>query len=213
VGDIYNILITGIEGQGISLLGNILRIYGTKPPFIKNVVGTDIRENGSLVATIRYLMEVRNFTLEQGYNIDELISPRIPINDAHLVLGMEPLETLRNLKYISEKTVVILNTHKIIPENDYSNSEKKKNYPSVARIIDIIDQLARRVIFLDFNELSNIKFNSSNYASCILFGVGAKELMYFLDKNLIKSILLQVIDDSNLHIEAFEFGYNLVNEL
>ena len=83
---------------------------------IKNVVGTETRgvsqREGSVTATARYLIDSKVYSLEQGYEVDDLISPLIPINDAHLVLGLEPLETIRNLKYISEATVVILNTHR-----------------------------------------------------------------------------------------------------
>ncbi|MFX1276240.1 MAG: hypothetical protein ACFFBP_09585 [Promethearchaeota archaeon] len=43
IGDIYNILITGVGGQGVVLLGKILREYGMKSPLIKNVVGTETR--------------------------------------------------------------------------------------------------------------------------------------------------------------------------
>jgi len=43
IGDIYNILITGVGGQGVVLLGKILREYGMISPLIKNVVGTETR--------------------------------------------------------------------------------------------------------------------------------------------------------------------------
>ena len=43
IGDIYNILITGVGGQGVVLLGKILREYGMQSPLIKNVVGTETR--------------------------------------------------------------------------------------------------------------------------------------------------------------------------
>ena len=43
IGDIYNILIAGVGGQGVVRLGNILRDYGLVSPLIKNVVGTETR--------------------------------------------------------------------------------------------------------------------------------------------------------------------------
>ena len=208
-------MVTGVGGQGVVLLGNILRAYGMKTPFVKNVVGTETRgvsqREGSVSATARYLIDSRIYTLEQNYQIDDLISPMIPINDAHLVLGLEPLETIRNLRYISEATVVILNTHRLYPRNVIIGSEKEKKYPSIAEIIDILDQFARRTISMDFNELSKIKLNNSIYANIIILGVGAKEFKEILNKDAMIKVLEDFLKGDSKNIEAFEIGYNLIN--
>jgi len=214
MGDIFNILVTGVGGQGVDLLGNALRAYAMKTPFIKNVVGTEtkgISQESSVSSTARYLIESRAYSLEQDYDIEELISPKIPINDAHLVFGLEPLETIRNIKYISEKTFIVMNTHQIILNEDI-DSEKEEDYPSVADIIDILDQLARKTVSLDFNELSEDKFDDGKYANIILFGAGIKEFKFFFDKNLIKTILNEIYGESNKNLDAFELGYSLIDE-
>ncbi|MFX1339004.1 MAG: 2-oxoacid:acceptor oxidoreductase family protein [Promethearchaeota archaeon] len=202
-------------GQGVVLLGNILRLYGMKTPFVKNVVGTETRgvsqREGSVSATVRYLIDSRIYTLEQDYEVDDLISPMIPINDAHLVLGLEPLETIRNLRYISEATVVILNTHRIYPRNVIIGSEKDKKYPSNAEIIEIIDQFARKTISMDFNELSKIKLNNSIYANIIILGLGAREFKEILNKDAMIKVLGEFFERDTNNIEAFKIGYNLLN--
>ena len=214
MGDIFNILVTGVGEQGVVLLGNSLRAYAMKTPFIKNVVGMEtkgISQGISIKATARYLIESRAYSLEQDYDIEDLISPKIPINDAHLVFGLEPLETIRNIRYISEKTFIVMNTHKI-PSNNTVDSDKEKEYPSVADIIDILDQLARKTVSLDFNELSEVKFNDGKYANIILFGAGIKEFKFFFDKKLIHNIISEIFGDSCKNLEAFELGYNLLDE-
>jgi Pyruvate/2-oxoacid:ferredoxin oxidoreductase gamma subunit len=209
-------LVTGVGGQGVVLLGNILRTYGMKSPFIKNVVGTETRgvsqREGSVSATARYLIDSRIYSLDQEYEIDDLISPIIPTNDAHLVFGLEPLETIRNLRYISEATVVILNTHRLYPRNVLIGSEKEKKYPSNAEIIDLLDQFARRTISMDFNELSKIKLNNSIYANIIILGVGVKEFREILNKDLMIKILGDFFKGDNKNFEAFELGYNLISD-
>ena len=215
MGDIFNILVTGVGGQGVVLLGNTLRAYAMKTPFIKNVVGTEtsgISQESSVSSTARYLVESRAYSLEQNYDVEDLISPKIPINDAHLVLGLEPLETIRSIKYISEKTFVVMNTHQIFPSKMTRDSNKEKIYPSVADIIDILDQLARKTVSLDFNELAEVKFNNEMYANIILFGTGIKEFKFFFDKNLIRNIITEIFGDSSKNLEAFELGYNLLEE-
>ena len=215
MGDIFNILVTGVGGQGVVLLGNTLRAYAMKTPFIKNVVGTEtsgISQESSVSSTARYLIESRAYSLEQNYDVEDLISPKIPINDAHLVLSLEPLETIRSIKYISEKTFVVMNTHQIFPSKMTRDSNKEKIYPSVADIIDILDQLARKTVSLDFNELAEVKFNNERYANIILFGTGIKEFKFFFDKKLIRNIITEIFGDSSKNREAFELGYNLLAE-
>ena len=215
IGGIFNILITGIGGQGTVLMGNILREYGTKPPYIKNVVGMETRgvsqREGSVSASARYLVEGL-YSLGEHYEVNELISPVIPTNDAHLVLGLEPLETIRNLKYISERTLVILNTHQHFPRNVILGSEKEKKYPSNAEILSILDQIARRVISLDFNELSETKFGNSIYANTIILGIAVREFREIFFKNLMIEVLKKAFKGSQKNLEAFELGYNLISD-
>ena len=144
--------------------------------------------------------------------MEDLISPIIPINDAHLILGLEPLETIRNLRYISEQTVVILNTHRLYPKNVIIGSEKERKYPSIADIIDILDQFARRTISMDFNELSKVKFNNPIYSNIIILGVGTREYRDIFYRDLMINVLKNFFRDSKNNLEAFTLGYNLVSD-
>jgi indolepyruvate ferredoxin oxidoreductase beta subunit len=215
MGDIYNVLLTGVGGQGIVLLGNILREYGMRFPLIKNVVGTETRgvsqREGSVLATARYLIDSKIYSLDQNFEVEELISPLIPINDAHLVMGLEPLETIRNLRYISERTVVIMNTHRNYPRNVILKKENSIKYPSLGYIIDILDQLARRTISLDFNELAKTKFDDAIYSNVILLGVGAREFQEIFNKKLMLEVLKDFFGKNSLNLDAFNLGYSLIN--
>ncbi len=215
--DIYNILITGVGGQGVVRLGNILREYGLRSPFISNVVGMETRgvsqREGMVIATVRYLIDSRIYSLDQDYDVEDLISPLIPMNDSHLVLGLEPLETMRNLKYISEQTVVILNTHKHYPRNVIIALENEKQYPSNAEILNLLDQFARRVVSVDFHELSKVRLKNAIYANSFILGAGVKEFREIFDKNLMLSVLKEFSGGSKENLEAFEIGYDLISDL
>ena len=79
-------------------------------------------------------------------------------------MGLDPLETLRNLNYFSEKTLIILNTYKQLPKEVNFGNLRKRKYESNADILDLLDQFTRRVITMDFYELSKIKLNDKyNY--------------------------------------------------
>lgn len=217
MGDIFNTLIAGVGGQGVVRLGNILREHGLINATIKNVVGTESRgvsqREGSVTATARYLIDSRVYSLDQGYEYEDLISPVIPMNDAHLVLGLEPLETIRNLKYISEQTVVIVNTHNHYPRDVLIGTKGEKEYPSNARILNLLDQFARRVVSANFNELSESRFNNAIYANTILLGAAVKEFREIFYKDYIIDILKTTFKDSKENLEAFELGYSLISDL
>ena len=209
----YNILVIGIDEREVSLLRNILKEYGDRSILIEKAVGSTLdyesKKKRSKIAFVRYLIDSRIYSLDQNYTIEDLNSSKIPIRDAHLVLGLEPLETLKNLKYISEKTVVILNTHQPGLKQSIQNSKKKIKYPSIAQIVDILDQLARKVFALDFNELSINYFNSQNYSTIIALGVGVKEFRDIFYEKLIITILREFHEDPSRYLRAFELGSSL----
>ena len=211
----YNILVIGIDKREVSFLRNILKEYGNRSILIEKAIGSTLdyrsEKKRSKLAFVRYLIDSRIYSLDQNYAIEDLNSSKIPLRDAHLVLGLEPLETLKSLKYISEKTVVILNTHQIDIKESMQDSKKKINYPSIAQIIDILDQLARKLFALDFNELSINYFNSQNYSTIIALGMGIKEFQDIFYKKLMLTILREFHKDPSRCIDAFELGNELID--
>ena len=211
----YNVLVTGVDKREILFLRNILKEYGDRSILIEKVVGSTLdyesKKKRSKKAFVRYLIDSRIYSLDQNYTIEDLNSSKIPIRDAHLVFGLEPLETLKNLKYISEKTVVILNTHQIDFKQSTQDSKKKIIYPSIAQIVDILDQLARKVFALDFSELSINCFNTPNYSTIIALGVGVKEFRDIFYEKLMLTILREFHEDSSRDIRAFELGTSLID--
>jgi hypothetical protein len=211
----YNILVTGVDKREVLFLHKILKEYGDRSILIEKGVGSvlngNLKKKRSVLAYIRYLIDSRVYSLDQNYTRKDLNSSKIPIRDAHLVLGLEPLETLKNLKYVSEKTVVILNTHQIDLNQSIQDSKKKITYPSIAQIVDILDQLARKVFALDFNELSISYFNSPNYSTIIELGVGVKEFRDIFYEKLMLTILREFHEDPSRYIRAFELGTSLID--
>jgi len=211
----YNILVSGVDKREVSLLRKILKEYGDRSILIEKAVGSTLdyksRKKRSKIAFVRYLIDSRIYSLDQNYTIEDLNSSKIPIRDAHLVLGLEPLATLKNLKYISEKTVVILNTHKIDLKQSIQDLKKKITYPSIAQIIDIFDQLARKVFALDFNELSTNYFNAPYYSTIIALGAGAKEFRDIFFEKLMLTILKEFQEDPLRYVPAFELGTSLID--
>jgi Pyruvate/2-oxoacid:ferredoxin oxidoreductase gamma subunit len=141
---------------------------------------------------------------------EDLISPVIPKSDSHLILGLDPLETLRNLNYISEKTLIILNTYKKLPKELEIGRVRKRRYESHADILDLLDQFARRVITIDFYELSKIKCNDVILGNIIMLGLAVEEFRDLFYKKLMIEIIKEMYNNSADYLEAFNIGYNLI---
>lgn len=125
-------------------------------------------------------------------------------------MGLDPLETLRNLNYFSEKTLIILNTYKQLPKEVNFGNLRKRKYESNADILDLLDQFTRRVITMDFYELSKIKLNDISLANIIILGLAVEEFKDLFYKKLMIEILINIFDDSTKYLEAFNLGYNLI---
>jgi len=205
--NVFNILITGFENQGIHNVVRFFEEYGQASHFIKKTVinkkKTSIGDDGTKIATIRYLIESSIYSTEPEYDINDEISPIIPEEGVHLVFGLDPLEVVNYLKLISERTLVILNAN--------LNSYNEKVSHSVGEIVELLDEYVRRTVCMDFEELALIKFNKPHLASFIMTGVTIKEFNGFFRKDLALEILMSMQSEEPNAIKSFEIGYNLIS--
>jgi indolepyruvate ferredoxin oxidoreductase beta subunit len=101
--------------------------------------------------------------------------PLIPAGRAHLVVGLEPMETLRALvEFGGEHTVVITNTRPVLPTGVLAGRAK---YPPLDRLLDAIRRLSKKCWAIDVNELA-MKLGSPLVTNTVLMGylLGTGEL-------------------------------------
>ena len=163
-------------------------------------------------ATVRYLIENRIYSLDQNLSKDDLRSPKVSIKDAHLVFGLDPYETFKNLKFYSEKTLILLNVHMV--EYSFSKSALRKRIilPSIGCIIDTLDQLVRKIVAVDLYDLAKTMFQSEKYGNMIMLGLAAKEFREIFYKKKLIGILSETKNQNGKWIDAFQYGYNLIND-
>jgi len=212
--DIFNILIIGLNNCELTLIGTILRDFAKISPLIKKVVDNidEINSNSRAIKYIgiRYLIDNRIYSFEQNYSKEDLISPLIPMKDAHLIIGLDPLATYKSRSYISEKTVVIMNVNQNLKRNSINNIDELKNQPSIGEIIDVLDQLARRTISMNFTDLAQLQFNNTIFSNYIILGIIVKEFMGIFNRKKIVELISQTNKLGTDSIKAFELGYNLI---
>jgi len=96
-------------------------------------------------------MAQRGGIVESAVLLGDVTSPIVSSAEADVLIGFEPLETLRALNKCNQDTVVITNTHPLPP---FTVAIGQGSYPPVEESLRLIRQKARRVIALDGNAIA-----------------------------------------------------------
>ena len=137
--------------------------------------------------------------------------PLIPPNMAHVIIGLEPLETLRILlEYGNEDTVFIVNSRPIYPLNVISGDVE---YPDSEKIRSIIAETGGQLYWLDATEMA-VGLGDPILLNMIMLGALCGLSLFPLETKDFKNVLEQVFETSKLEInyKALDMGEKLVTE-
>lgn len=136
----FNIVITGIGGQGSITLAMIIAESALKQGY--DVKTTELhglaQRGGTIPCHVRF-----------G---DKIYSPLVLEGEADLIFGLEPLEALRACYYGSKqhKTVFIIDTHMVLPLSVAILGER---YPSIEELLKDLEAFSDKVIMLDASDI------------------------------------------------------------
>jgi len=142
--------------------------------------------------------------VESAVLTGNVTSPIVSNGEADVLVGFEPVETLRILGKCNKKTLVITNTHPLPP---FTVSVGQGKYPPVDEILDLVHTKVEKVIALDGNELAEKAGNPLSLNMVMLgalIGSGAVPVTAESMKETISSSTKKAFLESNL--EAFELG-------
>jgi indolepyruvate ferredoxin oxidoreductase, beta subunit len=196
----YNLIITGVGGQGNVLSSQLIgQALVGKGYFVTigETYGASQR-GGSVMSHIRISSKKQ-------------LSPLIPRGKADIVVGLEPVETLRVLTtYGNPQTVVIANTRPIYPVDVTSGDEK---YPEPEEIQKALESLSRKIYSIAATEKA-MEMGSPILGNMIMIGallelnllpLGPSEFREILAKNFIAERLktnLQALEEGKKIITA-----------
>ena len=154
--DPLNLMISGVGGQGNILLsrmiGSILGSAGYRVT-IGETFGAAQR-GGAVFSSLRV-------------SRSRLYGPLVPKGRAHVILGLEPLETLRVLSdYGNPDVVTLTNTRPVFPVGVLS---RRTQYPDLQRLQDAIKDLSRSAWFLDAGGMA-LEMKAPIVANMIMLG-------------------------------------------
>lgn len=189
----FNVVLAGVGGQGTLLAAEILGTSAVKDGL--NVRVSEIhgmaQRGGAVTSNVRIGSGVSSPTILEG--------------QADVLLGFEPLETLRNLRFASEKTLVIMSTERIPPPE---LAAKQVNYPPMEEIVEKIHHFTWNLILVDAERLAK-EAGSSLTRNIILLGVlAAKAKMPVKTESLLGSLRKLVpAKHLEMNVKAFELGF------
>lgn len=139
--DPINIIITGVGGQGNVVASQIFASAAVRDGFYVSVGETygAAQRGGAVMSHVRLSEETQ-------------YGPLTPEGRAHIILGFEPVESLRTIgSFGNEKTKVIVNPRPVYPIDVLSGASK---YPSVEEVLKAIKELVHSVHMVEATELA-----------------------------------------------------------
>ncbi len=194
-----NIFIAGVGGQGVIMISELLGEAAVRQGISvrsSDVLGMAVR-GGPVISTIRL-----------G---GETYAALIPMGKCDIMLGMEPGECLRNIGYLSQSSIVILNTRKILPVMVLIG---KSNYPSLEQIVEILKANSGKVVALDIFKLAT-EVGNPRSANIVMLGAAFGTGLIPIKIETIKETIESRFPNpkvAQVNIEAFNLGYKAYQE-
>jgi indolepyruvate ferredoxin oxidoreductase beta subunit len=194
----FNIVIAGVGGQGILLAAEILGTASLKGGL--NVRVSEIhgmaQRGGAVVSNVRI-----------G---DKVAAPTVLDGRADVILGFEPLETLRNIRFASEKTLVLMSDETIFPSGVADGSI---TYPSLEKVIKQIRSFTKNVVVVEAAKMA-IEAGNILTRNTVMIGALAATGKVAVGIDNLKEALRELVPARYLgvNVKAFELGYKHAKE-
>ncbi len=189
--DPFNILIAGVGGQGNLVCGRVLAettIQQGLRPVVCDTFGAS-RRGGSVLTHLRI------------GKVDW--APLIPMGEADLLIGLEPLETLRaSMDFAGERTVSIVNLSKMPP---VSVNQGEEQYPPLKKIIEVLEDQCKRVYVFD-TDAALRAVGTKRVLNAFMLGVLSVIDECPFPQRALRTVVERILGQEPTNIKAFDIG-------
>ena len=194
--DPLNLIICGVGGQGNILLSGLVGSALIRKGYhvaIGETFGAAQR-GGAVFSSVR-------ISSKKSYG------PLIPEGKAHLILGLEPLETLRILqKYGNSETICITNTYPVFPIGVLA---RKEEYPDHDQLRSTTESLSKFAWFIDATSIA-LELGAKIATNIVMMGalIGSAQLP--LARKDIEDGMRDIFppERMELNLKALELGFS-----
>ena len=194
-----NVAITGVGGQGVLTLAEILAKAALADSLNVRVgeIHGMAQRGGHVVCTVRI-----------G---DEAKGPIIDPGTANLLVGFEPVETLREIHTIAEDGSVLISSHIQYP---VAVSMGKAEYPNQEEIINSIKKFTTRILEIDAMALAQKAGSSLSLNMVMLGGILGTGITPIKKKTALKIVRTTFPKKfESINVQALELGVEAVKSL
>lgn len=194
----FNVLMTGVGGQGVILMSELLGNAAVKDGLKvrgSEILGMAVR-GGSVTSMIRL-----------G---EDVYGPLIPEGKADVLLSMELSEAPRNITYLSKSSSVIVSIRRVVPIPVLLGMS---HYASQEEIVEKLKEVVGRVITLDATQIAQEAGNllTANVVMLgALFSTGQLPIKVESMKEQIQAHFPAKVAPVNL--KAFDLGYQVCQQ-
>lgn len=194
--DPLNLIICGVGGQGNILISGLLAGALIQKGHYVTVGETfgAAQRGGAVFSSVR-------ISSRQSYG------PLIPEGKGDIVLGLEPLETLRMLhKYGNPDVSCVTNSYPVFPVGVLSN---KQEYPGYAELEQGIRDLSRNSWFLNATDIA-LNLGATIVTNIVMVGALLRADLLPLERSDVECEMRQSFPESriDLNLNALGQGFN-----
>ncbi len=187
-----NIVIAGVGGQGVLLVAEILGNSALKEGYdvrVSEIHGMAQR-GGSVVCDVRI-----------G---ERVYAPTTPDGMADIMLGLEPIETLRHLRFTSPQTLIVMNTRLVKPVSILMGLAKDITLDDITQIVH---RFYHRAILIDAMDLA-LKAGSPLVQNIVMLGLLASSEELPINVDTLKESIRQLVSPKyfEMNLKALELG-------
>lgn len=197
----YNIILTGVGGQGLMSLASVLG---------EACVASDIQ----VVTQEQHGLAQRSGSISAHVRIGEAYSPMVPHGSADLIVAMEAMEALRYIEYLKLGGSIVMSSRLLHPviETSMIVSQRRENleYITLENVKEKLLQVTEDIQIVDAGALS-VEAGNPRTENIVLLGVASKRKGFPLTKEQLLEAVKSIVPERTIqeNIRAFELGMDV----
>ena len=191
----FNIVVCGVGGQGNILISRLIGRILTDQGYTVSIGETfgAAQRGGSVFSCLRVSKE-------------RLYGPIIPDGQANVIISLEPMEALRQLKTLGNPDVMVLTNTKTV--NPVQVTIGEQTYPDFDQLKSAIDGLSKQAWFIPATDIA-MEIGAPIIANIVMLGAlvgsGAMEISLDEAESEVRATIPESKHDINL--KALKKGY------
>jgi indolepyruvate ferredoxin oxidoreductase beta subunit len=196
----YNILLTGVGGQGLMTLSGILGEAGTAGGL-------------KVVTQEQHGLAQRSGSISAHVRMGEAYSPMIPYGEADLIIAMEAMEALRYIEYLKHDGQVLMNTsimHPVIETNTLVERRRESlPYVTLEQVVTQLRKHTQNIRLINAKQLA-LEAGNPRTENIVLLGAASVIEGFPLKADLLKTTISEIVPPRTIeaNLKAYELGRN-----